>query len=220
MHNHTLEITSIVASVVGAILAVVAIAQAVYFYTQAKGSEARVDNALVGIKTQTEALQTLSGRQLDRLTGHVIARREEPRELALALVSALRSSNDGIPQRLTLPPQNSTAQGEALLAEIVQLYVGLWNYTAMTNVMAGLNLPVIQEFNEESHLHQIIRNTINRSAADFHFMTSIVERLTQEDIQALPPSYGELYSEVQTHLRELVGDTAQYFLRLSQQRDT
>jgi len=74
---NAVEIAAIVASIVGAILAVVAIAQAVYFYTQTKGSEARVENALTGIKEQTEALKAISGRQLDRLTKYATAPREE-----------------------------------------------------------------------------------------------------------------------------------------------
>jgi hypothetical protein len=97
------------------------------------------------------------------------------------------------------------------------LYVGLWNYTAMTNITAGLSLPGAQDFDTDDHLHQFIRATIDRSAADFQFMTGIVESLAQDDISALPPPYRELYDEVQTHLRELVGDTAQNFTRLAQQ---
>ena len=63
-----MEIASIVASFVSVILAVIAIWQAIHFYTQGKNTESRVESALSSIKAQVETLQSINGRTLDRLT--------------------------------------------------------------------------------------------------------------------------------------------------------
>lgn len=58
-------------------LALVAIGQATYFFIKSKDSEKTVETALDGIRQQTETLQKIAGRQLDRLTKFVT----EPRPI-------------------------------------------------------------------------------------------------------------------------------------------
>jgi len=63
-----MEAFNIAASIASIILAVVAIWQAVHFYTQGKNTESRVETALSSIRAQVETLQSINGRTLDRLT--------------------------------------------------------------------------------------------------------------------------------------------------------
>lgn len=208
-----LEITSIVASVVGAILAVVAIWQSMYFYTQTKGSEARVQNALEGIRAQTEALKALSARQMDRLTKYATTPREEPNQTAQLLADTMRDIPN-IVLRLMPPPPQSTSKS-ASRAEQVHLYVALWNYIATANVWSSFMLPRPQEFDDGIHFHRLTKHIVDRSAGDFQFMSSIVDDIPRSEIEACNPYYIDLYNEVQTHLRKTVGDTAHYFAQSS-----
>lgn len=60
-------IASLVASIVSVVLGIVAFAVSLYFYTQAKNTERDVSRLLGGIQAQTEALQKIVSRQMDRL---------------------------------------------------------------------------------------------------------------------------------------------------------
>ncbi len=214
-----LEITSIVASVVGAILAVVAIWQSMYFYTQAKGSEARVQLALTEIKVQTEALKALSGRQLDRLTKYATTPREEHPHAAQVLADTMRDIPN-IVLRLMPAPTNAPSQPalhSPSRSELVHLWVALWSYVGSTNVWASFSLPSPQTFDEDDNFHRIAKRTVDRSAGDFQFMSSIVDHLSRDEIEACDPYYIDLYNETQEHLRGMVGDTAYNFAQTTQQ---
>lgn len=213
IHMSALEITSIVASVVGAILAIVAIWQSMYFYTQAKGSEARVELALTGIKAQTEALKALSGRQLDRLTKYATTPREEHTHAAQVLADTMRDIPNIV---LRLMPAAPNAPSQPALhspsrSELVHLYVALWSYIGATNVWASFSLPSPQTFDDDDNFHRIAKRTVDRSAGDFQFMSSIVDHLSRDEIEACDPYYIDIYNETQEVLRELIGDTAYQF---------
>lgn len=62
---------NLAASIASIILAILAVAQATYYFAQTKSSEERVAVALADIKSATQSLEKLSGRYLDRLTKHV-----------------------------------------------------------------------------------------------------------------------------------------------------
>lgn len=207
------EIASIVASVVGVILAIVAIWQSMYFYTQAKGSEARVESALEGIRSQTEALKALSARQLDRLTKYATTPREEPNQTAQLLADTMRDIPNIVLRLMPPPPQSSNTS--ASRAEQVHLYIALWNYVAATNVWSSFMLPRPQEFDDSIHFHRLTKHIVDRSAGDFQFMSSIVDNIPRGEIEACNAYYIDLYNEVQTHLRKTVGDTAHYFAQSS-----
>ena len=99
-----MEIASIVGSIVSVIVGLVAISLAVYFYTQSKDTEGNVSTALASIQAQTEALQKLTGRWMDRLTRYATEARPSEEalvQLARAVVdmpaniaSQLRSPED------------------------------------------------------------------------------------------------------------------------------
>lgn len=55
-------------SVASTVLAVVAIWLSIHFFVKGKDSEKAVEKALEGIKAQTDTLQKVASRQLDRLT--------------------------------------------------------------------------------------------------------------------------------------------------------
>jgi hypothetical protein len=207
-----METASIVASFVSLILGGVAIWLSLYFYTQAKNTELRVQVALEGIKTQTDALQALNAKHLDRLTKYVTTPREESSQAAQLFAATIRDIPD-IVLRLLPPPQTGN---QASRSEIVHAYLALWNYTATANVWASFCLPLPQDFDEDAH--RFIRYVVDRSAADFHYMTSLVEQLRPDEIRACAPSYVQFYEEVQNTLREMVGDTAHHFAQRARQQ--
>lgn len=203
-----MEIASIVSSFVSLILAIIAIWLALYFYTQAKNTEANVQVALEGIKTQTNALQSLNARTLDRLTRYVTTPRNDTTQAMQLLADALKDIPN-IVLKLTLPPAGGNEQ--TLRSEIIHAYIALWHYIATTNIWASLSLPSPESFDETKPNDRLIKQVVDSSAADFAYMTSIIEKLDINQIRAT--TYAHLYEEVNGFLRQMVGDTAQQYIK-------
>jgi hypothetical protein len=208
-----MEITSLIASVVSAILAIVAIWQAMHFYTQGKNTELHVQTALEGIKAQTDALQALNARSLDRLTKYVTTPREETSQTTQLLFATIRELPDIVLK--LLPPSQTTTDGPQR-REIINAYIALWNYAGTANLWASFMLPRPEQFDEGQQNHRLVKYIIDRSAADFRLMTGIIDQVRQEEIRLSVCAH--LYDEAQTHLRPIVGDTAHHFTRLAKQQ--
>lgn len=199
------------ASIAAIILAVVAIWQAVHFYSQGKNTESRVETALASIKAQVETLQSINGRTLDRLTKYATTPREDgSSQVANALSSALKEL-PAIFLQFKVPAQDSTQA--VMRREIVSGYICLRYYTAIANINASFSLPHVDEFDENNSYHTYIKDAVDRSAADFKYMTGIVRNLAADEITN--SFYLNLYNETQRSLINYVGDTAQHFSRQS-----
>lgn len=204
-----METASIVASFVSLILAGIAIWQAMYFYTQGKNTESKVETALEGIRAQTDALQALNARTLDRLTKYVTTTpRNEPTQSAQVLADTLRELPN-IVLSLKMPAPN--IQDDSLRREIVHAYIALWNYTATANVWASYCLPDIENFDENKPYDNLVKYIVDRSATDFNYMTGIIDQVPLAELKAT--SYFHLYEEVQKHLISQVGDSTHHFAR-------
>lgn len=202
---------NLAASIASIILAIVAVWQAVYFYTQGKNTEARVETALASIKTQVETLQSINGRTLDRLTKYATTHREDgTSQVASALSTAIKEL-PAIFLQFKVPTQDTS--GAATRREIVNCYICLWYYTATANINAALCLPLVEDFDEGNGYHVFIKNTVDRSFTDFNYMSSVIGNLTADDISG--SYYLNLYDETKQSLINFVGDTAQHFARQS-----
>src|SRR5438034_553609 len=111
------EAWSLVASVVSVIVGVFAVALAVAFYLAGRGTEQRVGSSLTKIETQTEMLQKITGKQLDRLTRFATDRPDveqtKPAELVLALIQIAEPL-----VRILQPATTGTENTQALKAEL------------------------------------------------------------------------------------------------------
>jgi hypothetical protein len=204
-----MEAFNIAASIASIILAVVAIWQAVHFYTQGKNTESRVETALSSIKAQVETLQSINGRTLDRLTKYATTPREDgSSQAAQALSTALRDL-PAIFLQFKVPSQDSTQA--VMRKEIVSCYICMWYYTATANINASFSLPSVDEFDENNPYHAYIKDSIDRSFADFKYMSGIIHNIGADEINS--SFYLNLYDEVKNSLINYVGDTAQYFSR-------
>lgn len=206
-----ITIISLIASLASLVLAVIAIWMSMYFYNQSKNTEANVQIALEGIKSQTNTLQSLNARTLDRLTKYVTTPRNDASQTAQLLITALPDIV------LKLMPPNPSSNEESLRKEIIHAYIAIWNYVAQTNVWASFCLPSPEDFDEDSAYDRHVSQIVDRSAADFTYMTDIIEKIHPDIIRTT--AYANLYDEVQSQLRPMIGDTKQQFIkRIKQQR--
>jgi hypothetical protein len=208
-----MEIASIVASFVSLVLAGVAIWLSLYFYTQGKNTETRVQVALEGIKAQTDALQAINARTLDRLTKYVTTPRDDASQTVQVLYATIRELPDIV---LKLRPPTSQSNEEGLRQGLMNAYIALWNYAGTANIWASFSLPPADRFNPADAFDRLVQSIVDRSASDFHFLTSLIDQIPTDEIRKSP--YLSLYQEAHTQFRNLVTDTANHFARRAQQQ--
>lgn len=158
-------------------LGVLAIAISIYFYNRAKESEKATSVALEAIRSQSEMLQKLTGRWMDRFTRHAV----EPRpadEGLLQLVQVVASLPTTILAHMQVKPVDGSAQ-ESLVSQAVDAYVGLYYYTALANVLAQTHLPEEQAFNAQDQYHQTVQALVDRTAADFAHVAKVLGGVDQ-----------------------------------------
>jgi len=208
-----MDIVGLVAGIVSAILAVVAIWQAMYFYSKGKDTETHVETALSDIKGQVETLQAVNAKITDRLTRYATAPRNDASQTSELLAVTLRS----LPEiALKLLPPTQVTNEPALRQEIMLAYMALWHSLATANVWASLSLPSPELFDQGNHLHLLCKQVIDRTAIDFKHVAGLVSQSRQEDIRQ--SSLAHLYQEVIESLQPLVGDTSEHFARMSKKQ--
>lgn len=206
------ETIGVISGVVSVILAIIAIWQAMYFYTKGKDTERNVGLSLMGIKTQVDTLQSVNTKITDRLTKFVTTPRNESAQTSDLLAAALRSVPDIVLK--LLPPAQPTNE-VALRAELFLTYIAIWHSKAETNIWAAMSLPRPADFDASNSWHTLCKNIVDRSAIDFKYMSGILNQIPPADIQA--SSYAHLYHEVVDSLQSFVGDTGEHFARMSRE---
>lgn len=189
------------------VLGILAIWLSLYLYTKAKDTETETKKTLEAIKAQSDALQKLTARWMDRFTRHAV----EPKpadEGLMQLVQVVASLPTTILAHLQVRTTDTSNQ-EPLLKEIVDSYVGLYYYTALANVLAQGQLPQEAEFNPEDALHAGVQALVDRSASDFIHMAKLLNGVDQNRLRA--SSLQHLLDEAIKQWRPLVRYTSQTF---------
>lgn len=128
-------------------------------------------------------------------------------------ISAILHSISDVALKFVPPTQDTdviTLRKEVLLA-----YIAIWHAKAETNIWAAISLPRPEMFDHLNEWHIRCKTIVDRSAADFKYMSDILSKVSVADIQA--SAYSHLYQEVIGTLGPLVGDTSEHFVRVSQQ---
>ena len=180
-----------------------------HFYTKAKDAETETVKALESIKAQSEALQRLTGKWMDRFTRHATEPRPADQGL-MQLVHVVASLPTTILAHLDVV-RSGAASGPPpeLIRELVDSYVGLYYYTALSNVLAQSVLPAEDQFNAEDPLHVGVRAMVDRTAADFVHMAKVMEGLDQTLVAR--SSLKKLLSEALEQWRPHVRSASQVF---------
>jgi len=154
------------------------------FYSKAKDAETRTAVTLEAIKAQSEALQKLTGRWMDRFTRHAT----EPKpadEGLLALVNAMANLPTTILTHLRVYSEPRTGESqEAAIAETVNGYVCLYHYTALANLGWQALLPASGEVDETDPLQMLLVQTVDSTAKDFAYMAGLLEKIDSSRLRA------------------------------------
>jgi hypothetical protein len=157
----------------------------VHFYERAKDAEKQLAVLLEGIRSQTDSLQKLTGRWMDRFTRHATQPKPADEGL-LALVSAVADLPTTILTTLRVAPSTDPIQVEPMRAELVNTYIGLYYYSGIANVSLQYDLPPASEYDETVSSHAAIRRLVDMTAADFNYMAGLINRVDRPRVEASP----------------------------------
>lgn len=154
------------------------------FYSKAKDAEKQTAVTLEAIKSQSEMLQRLTGRWMDRLTRYAT----EPRpadEGLMMLVNTMANLPTTILTHLRVQTTTTSEPSiEPLIADLVDCYISLYHRTAMANVCAQLLLPSPDLFDEENSEHAFVKGIVDGSANDFAIITRAIHQVSQDRLNA------------------------------------
>jgi hypothetical protein len=173
-------VASIVSCITGLVVGILAIALSIYFYTQNKNVEAAFQTALEGIRVQTDSLQKLTGRWMDRLTKYVTTPQSPRIESQNQLLNAIKDLPKDIASQLPVPGQSSQEK------ELLSAYCALYYYTAVANYWAQFMLPPLDEFDRNREYAQHVKETVDRSCSDFYTMAGILSKIDPTLLSSVP----------------------------------
>jgi hypothetical protein len=183
-------------------LAGFAIWLALYLYNQSKDTEGRMAVMLAAIKAQTDALQKLTGKMIDRLTTAVTAPRAADEAFVL-LMSTIREMPTAIAANLQAPAADASQQ--VLLNEVLTAYIATYYYAAITNVGFQTYLPPLEDLDDDN----LAKRLIDSSYSDFNLLEALIGGFDRKMVKANRLQH--LYAEATEHWKPLLKDaTAVY----------
>jgi hypothetical protein len=197
--EHWLAIVGLITGAVGTIVGLLAIAQAAYFYTQAKNAETEALKALHGIQGQTSTLAEISAQQLKGLTQIVRDQVRAPDKNTAVLLTFFERLNTPQQRGLIEPPiaaartEGATISGhgipilvadvdkEALRNIAATLFFAIYFYSAYVNVLIQPALPSEDEYDESDPMHRYVRQVMDLSHHDFKLIAAALDQWSQTD---------------------------------------
>lgn len=202
-----METFNLIAEIFSIVLAGLAIFFSLWYYDRSKETEKQTSNSLTKIETQTDMLQKLTGKWMDRLTKYVTTDKPSPidtsyQQLITILLTHLPQSMTGsLHQQTNL--ENQTQQ-------FLTLCIALYFYCAQTNYWSQFYLPKVDEFDETDEQHQLIKRIIDISHSDFTLMATILSNANEKEIEQNQVAH--LYKETKEFWQHLVKSSSERFI--------
>lgn len=197
---------NIIAGISSIAISVIAIALAIIFYLAGRRTEISVSSSLAEIKAQTNALQKLSGKQIDKLMEHAFDGKISTSEAMNQIINILLFK---LPTTTLKQPVDNPNQ-----EQIVALYAALYFYTAQTNYWSQFYLPKANEFENDNNFHVFTKRIVDLSWADFDTVANWRAQSNQALVEKTP-----LYSyikETKETWRHHVRSSSDIFVATSQ----
>lgn len=197
---------NIASSLVSSVLAIVAIILSIWFFILSKNTESRTAASLAEIKTQTEMLNKITGKQIDRFSKYFTE--QKPNYIEESLPSLITMFANLPTQLLQQNPPHSDRND--LLQEITLLYSVLYFYTAQTNYWCQFYLPGHpSEFDITDSFHTLTKRIVDTSASDFEIVAKTLPKFDINTIQGTGAF--ALLTETKDRWKNFVKTTDQYY---------
>jgi len=189
----------------------------IYFFVKSKDTEREVSTSLAKIETQADALQKISGKQLDRLTDYVTQPTRNTDEVSKReIIEILKElpNTMGLLQASKFDSQGRSP--EELEKELALAYGALYFYIGQTNFWSQLNLPSADEYDEDEALQAEAKTVVDLSAQDFNVVANTLPTLKINEIEG--SNIEPMVERTKTFWRDLVRNSAAVFLLREQQK--
>lgn len=200
-----IDVLNVSVGIISLVLGAFAIGLSVYFFIKAKDSEKEAARTLEAIRVQTDALQRLTGRWMDRLTRYAT----EPRpadEGLMMLVNTMANLPTTILTHLRVQTTTDpNVSNEQLIGEMVDCYIALYYYIAVANVTAQALLPSPDSFDAAISEHANVQRIVDLTSSDFQYMSNMLSRVHASRLNASRVHH--LYEEAHANWRPLVRNT-------------
>jgi hypothetical protein len=113
----------------GFVLDLLAIGLSVHFFVKTKNTESAVNSALAEIKQQTNSLERIASRQLDRLTRAVVQPRPETQEILEAIKNLPKNS---LADQPSPKPSTNPAEDREWL---IKMQITAYFYASIANIL-------------------------------------------------------------------------------------
>lgn len=206
--EHALSISGLTAGLVSVVLGVIAIAISLYFYTQSKNTEIKVSGLLEAIRAQTDALQRIAARQMDRLIRGVTEQPQPDFAVVYEMIGALKEIPTTVVTLLQAPSSSAKAseqEAQAWRREAIKGYVCTYYYAAVANIATQWFLPPIEILTEGDLFKQVI----DSSHADFIILDRWFLSVDQNELKQNPVY--QVYREAFDNWRNFVKDSMRVY---------
>ena len=203
---------NIIAGISSIIISIVAIYLSITFYIAGRKTENSVSISLAEIKTQTNALQKLSGKQIDKLMDHVFDGNISQSDTMGQIINALSQIPITITTILRQPIDNPN---QASQEQIAMLYSALYFYIAQTNYWSQFYLPKAIDFDQHNEFHALTKRIIDLSDNDFSVVAIWLSQCDPHLIEKTP-LYNYL-KETKDKWRHSVRSSSDIFVATSQE---
>jgi hypothetical protein len=174
-----LDYINLVSSLASLILSILAIWLSLYFYTKSKDTEKTVDSALTGIRTQTDSLQKLSSKQLDKYTTYATTPR--PPDESWVILARLIETKMGPSVQANSESADQTELLRQMGQSLVDNYIAVLYYSGMANVAFQRFLPEdIAELEENTSAKAIVDLT----NSDFRYVKGWIDEYAADSVES------------------------------------
>ncbi len=191
---------TVITGICSIVLAIVAIATSAFFAYWSFKSQTAAHTALVEIKAQSDSLQKLSGRWMDRFTKH--ATRAPTIDPALARIldkmATTQPAADRVPSELPVPAN--------VTQDTVDVGIALLYYVAVANFHVSGYVPAAEEYDEAKPFTQLVVRQTNKSLEDYQLVKRGLGRVDPKLIEASRFNY--LYQDTVNNWEPILRDAA------------
>jgi hypothetical protein len=213
MTPETVNVISIIAGISSIAISIIAIALSIVFYMAGRKTENSVSRSLVKIETQSDALQKLSGKQIDKLMQHAYESKTATSDVMGQMISILSQIPITITTILRQPIDNPNQPTQD---QIISLYAALYFYTAQSNYWSQYYLPKASEYDSENAFHSLTKRIVDLSCADFSTIAGWLA-LCDQSLVENNSLYNSFIKETQETWRHFVRSSADVFVATSQE---
>jgi hypothetical protein len=155
----TLDWFSLISAAASLVLAIISIWLAVHFFVKSKDAEREISDLLSKINAQTDLLQKVTNKMLDKYVTYTTQPKQADETIVLLAQMVQTSLSQG------LSNNGATTDNRQIMQELTTLYIAVFYHSAVSNIYLQNMLP--DSMTEIDGELSWLKTFLDRSSADF-----------------------------------------------------